>query len=452
MKRVAAVIGLASLILSACASESSTATANIEGALRVRRFSALPVCWFGERGTVYFVEDTELFYYCDGRNYVALDLQGLDGSDGVSWVVNVDEAPADLCPAGGALISAGPDVDGDGAADEVTSSQPVCDGIDGQDGMDGQDGTDGRDGAQGPPGDDGMDGADGTDGADGADGMDGGSCSVSTDQSGTVTIACDDGTVATIPPGGGSGGTGGGTGGSGGSGGGTGGAGGDPTGESCPCYAEADLLASSATGCRRIGQRREREDDPKFLLRDDLVTTTLPITRTNPGASCPSPLVTCPVLIEDVGDFVSREYFTEFEVFPPGGGDAPTILDYEEFSCDGPGENSRIVSDGEFAACEAAIISAFGTCSSCGDGNTDTGFEECDDGGSSTFCNRFCQFRECFENSDCDDGNVCTSTRCDTFDNDCIVTFLDGERCVTPRLGETGQCVRGNCLPLSGGL
>ena len=151
----AAVVVVASLMLSACASESSTATTSIEGALRFPRFSALPICWFGERGTVYFAEDTELFYYCDGRNYVALDFGGMDGSDGVSWVINVSEAPAELCPNGGALISAGPDADGDGLADEVTSSQPLCDGIDGQDGMDGadgQDGADGMDGQDGAPG------------------------------------------------------------------------------------------------------------------------------------------------------------------------------------------------------------------------------------------------------------------------------------------------------------
>ena len=434
MKRVAAVIGLASLILSACASESSTATANIEGALRVRRFSALPVCWFGERGTVYFVEDTELFYYCDGRNYVALDLQGLDGSDGVSWVVNVDEAPADLCPAGGALISAGPDVDGDGAADEVTSSQPVCDGIDGQDGMDGQDGTDGRDGAQGPSGDDGM---------NGQDGVDGGSCSVSTDQFGSVTIACDDGTVATIPPGGGSGGgTGGGSGGS-------GGTGAEPG--PCPCYTEAELMAASTTGCRREVRRGGLLE---AIRQTEIVEMTVPVTRANPGPSCLSPLVNCPPVVQDVGDFVARTYSTQFENpecndVPSGQSCGPALLDFEERSCDGPGQDSRVVSNEEFSACAGIIQRAFvGGCSLCGDGNVDEGFEECDDRGPSALCNVECQFIECSVRADCNDGNSCTSDVC--FVDQCRFNRIDdGEDCTIN--GAPGECFLGNCQPSIGG-
>ena len=203
---MAPVILIASLILSACGSKSSTATTSIEGALRFPRFSALPICWFGERGTVYFVEDREVFYYCDGRKYVALDLGGLDGIDGVSWVVNVDEAPADSCPGGGVIISSGPDADGNGAADEVTSSRPVCDGIDGMDGADGQDGTscsvtgDGA-GAVTIACEDGTV-ATVSDGQNGQDGQDGTSCTVIRDDaSGTTTISCEDGTFAVVEDG-----------------------------------------------------------------------------------------------------------------------------------------------------------------------------------------------------------------------------------------------------------
>lgn len=95
-----------------------------------------------------------------------------------SALVNVKPATVAECPQGGVVIEVGVDRDRDGvlSAEEITSTEKVCngaDGIDGAAGADGSDGADGADGIDGADGANGADGADGIDGATGADGIDG---------------------------------------------------------------------------------------------------------------------------------------------------------------------------------------------------------------------------------------------------------------------------------------
>jgi hypothetical protein len=174
----------------------------------------LPNCSNGKFAAVYYVVSTDEFYFCDGSEFILVDLSGQDGS---SCTVSEDSA-------GNATITC-----------EDGTVATVSDGQDGQDGQNGQDGQDGtsctvtRDDAAGTTTiscedgtvavvEDGQDGQDGTSctiaetaagaaitcGADTVtitDGQDGSSCSASTDASGAITISCDDGTSATIPAG-----------------------------------------------------------------------------------------------------------------------------------------------------------------------------------------------------------------------------------------------------------
>ncbi len=177
--------------VSACGAEApevAAGPAGISGVVVLSARSELQNCSIGQRGTVYYLERSDEFVYCDGEEHQTIDLHGLDGSDGVDgadgvgWVVTVTEG-ATSCAAGGVTISAGPDRDGDGAFDVVTSSVVVCHG------------------ERGPAGEDGEDGAEGAQGAPGTPGEAGSSCTVTDDGAGTKTITCEDGTVATVSDG-----------------------------------------------------------------------------------------------------------------------------------------------------------------------------------------------------------------------------------------------------------
>lgn len=77
---------------------------------------------------------------CNGEEGVA----GAPGERGPATLVRVDEEPAgSTCPAGGVIIRAGVDSDGDEVLDdeEVQSSRPLCNGVDGADGRDGAHGS-----------------------------------------------------------------------------------------------------------------------------------------------------------------------------------------------------------------------------------------------------------------------------------------------------------------------
>jgi len=113
--------------------------------------SQLPACNRHTPGQVYYVKSGKQFYYCDGRRYRKIDL------DDPNWLTQISPAPGDACDFGGALIEAGPDLDGDGhlhGSQEILSSQVVCSGAP--------------------------------------------SCSVESSDAGTHTLSCPDGTSATI--------------------------------------------------------------------------------------------------------------------------------------------------------------------------------------------------------------------------------------------------------------
>jgi hypothetical protein len=159
------------------------------GVITLQQQAQLPSCDPGHRAFVYYVQETSSFYYCDGLKNHPLDLGGLDGQDGTSWLVVVGSADAARCPTGGALIQAGPDANADGELDSIASAVAVCNGAQGPAGPKGEDGVPGADGAPG---------AEGTPGVDGADGADGSSCHVLDNGDGTALVYCDDGTTATI--------------------------------------------------------------------------------------------------------------------------------------------------------------------------------------------------------------------------------------------------------------
>jgi len=235
----APVVMAVAVTLSLGCYESMSAETEYSGVLVKETLEDLPNCSNGKYALVFYVSSTDEFYFCDGRDYLLLDLSGLDG---VSWVVETTPALPEDCPAGGAKVSAGPDADRDGLIDAVTSSQTICNGVDGQDGSDGDDGTsctvssavegtitiscedgtvatitDGQDGADGSACtvednadgsktiscEDGTsvivsDGTDGVPGSDGQDGANGTSCTVADNGDGTKTISCEDGTSATV--------------------------------------------------------------------------------------------------------------------------------------------------------------------------------------------------------------------------------------------------------------
>jgi len=205
-------------------------------------FANVPICTRFRTGIVYYVADTDEFFFCDGRTLQPLDLSGQDGT---SCTVSRDES------AGTTTITC-----------EDGTVAVVQDGQDGQDGEDGTSCTIAENAA----------GATITCGSESVtltDGQDGSSCSASTDSSGAVTISCDDGTSATIP------------------------ASGDngaaasvellcevigendlrePRGLDCPafcpCYTGPDLLASDAVACRRVRAPDESRFDSLPLTRE----------------------------------------------------------------------------------------------------------------------------------------------------------------------------------------
>jgi|GEM_PF-1112263 len=113
----------------------------------------------------------------------------LDQADGVPVVVSVNADVGDACPAGGARVDAGPDLDGDGEldTDEITATAYVCDG---EDGARGAGGATGATGATGQDGSDGAQGAQGATGASGADGQDGVGTLVTTEALAVGSEAC----------------------------------------------------------------------------------------------------------------------------------------------------------------------------------------------------------------------------------------------------------------------
>jgi MYXO-CTERM domain-containing protein len=117
-------------------------------------------------------------YLCNGLN-------GADGADGQDGEVGPaghnalslisDEAPGDLCPAGGKRLDVGIDLNDSGVLDEdeIQATDYLCNGEEGAQGPAGNDGAQGPagdDGAQGPAGNDGTNGNDGAQGANGDDG------------------------------------------------------------------------------------------------------------------------------------------------------------------------------------------------------------------------------------------------------------------------------------------
>lgn len=196
---------------SAGASQSPEAASIPIGAVSVPLVATLPRCARHNAGAVYFVEDTKEIFYCNGMNYRPLDLHGIDG---FSSIIETSAADATQCPTGGSVITAGADLDRDGALDpaEVSTSVPVCNGIDGQDGVDGQNGADGEDGTSCSVADngdgtktisctdgtsvlvsDGTDGSDGQQGAPGPEGpagQDGEPCTTSTGANGVIYVTC----------------------------------------------------------------------------------------------------------------------------------------------------------------------------------------------------------------------------------------------------------------------
>ncbi len=136
--RVAGVLGAIGMTtlcwLVGCETQSSSEPQE-QGPLGVvvlQHRSELPRCGVWRRGVVFYVQSSEELMYCDGRDYQPVQL---DGVDGAGWVLATTPAPD--CPAGGVVLVAGPDTDGDGQMDSVTSTDVVCNGVDGEDGEDG---------------------------------------------------------------------------------------------------------------------------------------------------------------------------------------------------------------------------------------------------------------------------------------------------------------------------
>lgn len=229
-----AIVAMATVAaLSMGCGEYTTSEQGPSGVIVKEALEDLPQCSVGKYALVYYVSSTDNFYFCDGWQYIELDLSGLDG---IGWLVETAPALPEDCSAGGATVSTGPDADGDGFIDSVISSQTICNGVDGQDGADGEDGTsctvtspsdgtvmiscedgtvatvtDGQDGANGSS----CSVADNGDGAktiscddgtsvtvsDGQDGADGTPCTVTDNSNGTKTISCEDGTSVTVSDG-----------------------------------------------------------------------------------------------------------------------------------------------------------------------------------------------------------------------------------------------------------
>ena len=175
--KAAPIIFFASAMLTlSCASDQSS-----ESDLVVKdTLEDLPNCSNGKFAAVYYVISTDEFYFCNGYEFVLVDLSGQDGEDGqdgMSCTVTRDDASSTTtirCEDGTEAVV-----------------------YDGEDGQDGEDGTSCSIAATGA----GAAITCGNDTVTISDGQDGSSCSASTDASGAITISCDDGTSATIPAG-----------------------------------------------------------------------------------------------------------------------------------------------------------------------------------------------------------------------------------------------------------
>ena len=144
-----ALVVLSLLGLVGCYSTVEVGESQYSGVVVKAELSDLPKCKKGAPSIVYYVSSTDGFYWCDGQEYLLLDLRGADGS---SCTVTQDNGSATI----------------------------LC-----------EDGTDATV----------SDGQDGADGADGADGQDGTSCTVVDNGNGTKTISCPDGTSVTVSDG-----------------------------------------------------------------------------------------------------------------------------------------------------------------------------------------------------------------------------------------------------------
>jgi hypothetical protein len=386
----------ASLLVSCASNESSEPNVVVK-----QTVEDLPNCSNGKFGAVYYVVSEDTFYFCDGGEFIAVDLSGQDGT---SCTVTDDGA-------GTVTIACE-----DGTVATVSDGQ---DGTDGQDGQDGTSCTVTRDDAAGTTTvscedgtvavvEDGQDGQNGQDGQDGTsctiadtaagaiiacgaetvtitDGQDGSSCSASTDAAGAVTIACDDGTSATIP------------------------AGGEDGSDAvfllcdllddnpdliapfgivcpCPCFTAEEVASESTSGCR------ERTAISGLLGEVEFVVESLPDDFPPlPGSEFPT---SGAFVVGNSGNF---RYCNSPTLSPV------SRLELREF------EGCRAIIEDELGPCEVESI--------------------------------------CADNSACDDGNDCTANLCAS-DGQCQSSRLpDGTECADG----AGQCIFGACALLPPG-
>lgn len=169
------ILTCASLLIACGKSESTDPNVVV-----AQTFFDVPICNWLRHGIVYYVVDSDEFFFCNGRELLPVDLSGQDGEDGqdgTSCTVTRDDA------AGTTTIRC-----------EDGTEAVVYDGQDGEDGEDGASCVVTETAA-------GASITCGNDTVTITDGQDGTSCSASTDESGAVTISCDDGSSATIPVG-----------------------------------------------------------------------------------------------------------------------------------------------------------------------------------------------------------------------------------------------------------
>jgi hypothetical protein len=119
---------------------------SVQGAITVPDAVNLPICEGLRRGAVFFIQSQNALVYCDGGTYRPVDLHGLDGKDGVSYVVTTSAATLDQCPTGGVVLQVGPDANKDGVVDSVASSAVLCNGARGPEGPQGPSGDRGENG------------------------------------------------------------------------------------------------------------------------------------------------------------------------------------------------------------------------------------------------------------------------------------------------------------------
>jgi len=158
-----------------CSGTDSTVTSSENSApgetIAVSQFelrTSLPSCGKSTAGNVFYIVKDEQLVYCDGKKY-----QDVAFPCDPAWLVSAGAATS--CAYGGALLSAGPDNNGNGKLDkkEVVSSAAACNGATGPQGPVGPAGANGATGSQGPVGPAGANGATGSQGAVGPAGANG---------------------------------------------------------------------------------------------------------------------------------------------------------------------------------------------------------------------------------------------------------------------------------------